>query len=330
MDEHQERKIPLRLRQAEALLNRLPKSHPKVPELEKEIARRKKGYRGEKHVDYHLTFLPKEKFYTILKDKRLTIGQTSFQIDTLLISPQFLLIIDAKNYSGSLYIDRYSEQLRCTIGEVEQGYPNPISQLERQCQLLKEWLQKHFEAMPVEYMAAFHEGSGIFKTELMDKRVFDRVVFADNLIRKIQSYERLHNNKPSLDEKKIRKLKKLIVRHHQPVLTRILEQYGISTEELVKGVQCPNCARFGMEWISGSWRCSSCMITSKNAHTKAIEEFLLLNKSMTNSQCKEFLNILSSHASYRFIKPLKLPYNGNNKGRKYYFNLNKNSSLFIE
>ncbi|WP_338450207.1 nuclease-related domain-containing protein [Niallia oryzisoli] len=122
-----ERKVPLRLRQAEALLNRLLRNHRKVPELEKEIPKRRKGFRGEKHVDYHLTFLPKEKNYSIIRDIMIETEEVTFQMDTLPISPKYPLIIDANNVSGTFHIDRHTEQLRCTIGENEQGYSNPIS-----------------------------------------------------------------------------------------------------------------------------------------------------------------------------------------------------------
>lgn len=86
-----ERKIPLRLRQVEALYNRLPKNHIKRSEIETERAIRRAGFRGEKNLDYHLSFLSTPNDYTIFKDIRMEEHKT-FQIDILLISPYFSLI----------------------------------------------------------------------------------------------------------------------------------------------------------------------------------------------------------------------------------------------
>ena len=88
-----ERKVPIRLKQAEALRNRLSVHHKKVPEIENEIARRRKGFRGEQNLDYHLSFLPDSNNYTIFKHSQLKDRHT-FQIDTLLISPYYALIIE--------------------------------------------------------------------------------------------------------------------------------------------------------------------------------------------------------------------------------------------
>jgi len=66
----------------EALFNRLlPKNYPKVPELEKELARRRKGFRDDRHVDYPLTLLPKEKNYFIKKDIRLEAEQKLYLVN---------------------------------------------------------------------------------------------------------------------------------------------------------------------------------------------------------------------------------------------------------
>jgi len=315
-----ERKIPIKLRQAEALLNRIPKYHQKCSGIQSEIARRKAGYRGELNLDYHLSFLPSSNKYTIIKDIRME-EQKVFQIDTLLLSPNFSLIIDAKNFAGTLHIDPYTNQLIQKKGQNEDGFSNPILQTIRQQKLFKDWLQKvKFDAFPVEYLVAFHEGTSIFKTDLMDKRLFNRIIYAENILRKLEQFERNHQT-VKMDEKKIRKLKKLILHHNKPAISHILEQYDISMLELITGVQCPTCQTFGMKRVSGSWKCGNCHTTSKNAHVKAIEEFLLLNHSITNQQCRYFLHLSSSDTAYRLLEKLHLPYFGENKCRNYFFNL---------
>ena len=312
-----ERKVPIRLRQAEALRNRLSTNHKKIPEIENEIARRRKGFRGEQNLDYHLSFLPDSKNYTIFKDLNLK-DRHNFQIDTLLISPYYALIIEVKNYSGILHIDPHTKQLIRKKGQNVDGFPNPILQAIRHQMQLKNWLQKEkFESFPVEYLVALHESNSIVNSDQMDKRLFDRLIFADNIHHKLNQFERIHQ-KSQLDANGIRKLKKRIMKQNNPSLPDILKKYDISVLELICGVQCPVCSTFGMKRISGSWKCVNCHSTSKTAHVKAIEEFLLLNHSITNKQCRFFLQLNSSNTAYRLLKDLEYPYFGENKHREYY------------
>lgn len=312
-----ERKIPLRLRQVEALYNRLPKNHIKRSEIETERAIRRAGFRGEKNLDYHLSFLSTPNDYTIFKDIRMEEHKT-FQIDTLLISPYFSLIIEVKNYSGILHIDPHTHQLIQNNGQNEKGYPNPVLQVMRQQKQLKDWLQKQkFDLYPVEFLVAFHEGSSIFKTSLMDKRIFNRIIYAENILHKVKHFERMYQIKV-MDDRRIRKLKKLIIHHNRTVFLNILEQYGVSITEIISGVQCPNCQSFIMKYISASWTCMNCHTTSKTAHVKAIEELLLLNQFATNQQCRDFLHLTSSDTTYQLLKHLHLPFLGVNKGRRYH------------
>ena len=61
------------------------------------------GYYGEKSLDYHLSSLNQEKF-DIYPGLRLSIRSQYFQIDSLVITTRFLLIIEIKNLKGELGI----------------------------------------------------------------------------------------------------------------------------------------------------------------------------------------------------------------------------------
>ncbi|MBU8880911.1 NERD domain-containing protein [Bacillus sp. FJAT-29790] len=99
-----ERLIPLRMLKNEALLRRIPKHHVKRTIIEKDQTRRKAGYRGEEASDYYVNQLP-DKEYTIFHDLRLLNEQNYFQMDTLILSPKFALILEIKNISGTIYFD---------------------------------------------------------------------------------------------------------------------------------------------------------------------------------------------------------------------------------
>ncbi|WP_082919413.1 nuclease-related domain-containing protein [Cytobacillus oceanisediminis] len=76
--------------------------------------------RGEEAVDYFLKDLPE---FIIVKDTRLSNGNGDFfQIDMLLLCPIFLLILEIKNISGTLYFDPAFNQLKMSKQENERGF----------------------------------------------------------------------------------------------------------------------------------------------------------------------------------------------------------------
>jgi cytochrome c-type biogenesis protein CcmH/NrfG len=52
-----ERDISMKILTLQALLRRLPKDHPRRPQIEKELARRMSGLRGEQSINYELSLL---------------------------------------------------------------------------------------------------------------------------------------------------------------------------------------------------------------------------------------------------------------------------------
>jgi hypothetical protein len=145
------RTISLRIQQLEALLRRLPMHFPKRPEIEGELARYKAGFRGEQTLDYYLSYLP-EKEYFIFHDIRLSDGIHYFQMDTLLLSLKYLLIIEVKNFYGTLFFDHTFHQLIRTANGNEEAYPDPILQVKTQQNKLEKWLEinkfSNFENLP--------------------------------------------------------------------------------------------------------------------------------------------------------------------------------------
>jgi len=158
----------------------------------------------------------------------------------------------------------------------------------------------------------------MFSTSIMEKRVFQKIIYADQILNKIESLEKNYREEV-INEKEIKKIHKLILKNHEPLMMDILSEYAIPFSELISGVQCPTCERFPMKRISGTWKCSHCLTTSKTAHIKAIEEYLLLRNYITNQQYREFLQLDSTNIAYKILTDLNLLITGTKKNRKYYF-----------
>ncbi|PKG22089.1 nuclease-related domain-containing protein [Niallia nealsonii] len=123
-------KIPESILQLEALLRRLPSNHSKFPLVKKELNMKLAGYQGEKNLLFPLSFIDDKK-YSILHDLRLSDGNHYFQIDVLILSKKFALLLEVKNYAGELYFDTEFHQLIRKKEESTSALPYPLTQLKR-------------------------------------------------------------------------------------------------------------------------------------------------------------------------------------------------------
>ena len=151
-----ERKIPLLILKTEALLRRLPAHHPKIPIINEELNKRLAGYKGEASLDFPLDFLD-SKEYIILHDLRLPDSDRFFQIDTLILTKKFALILEVKNITGILHFDTvYNQLIRIKNGK-EQVFPCPLIQVNRQASQLRRWFNANVSKEA--HMKALHDYS---------------------------------------------------------------------------------------------------------------------------------------------------------------------------
>ena len=95
--------VPLALLKLAAHKRRLPQNHPKYQKIVNDWALYNSGYRGELALDYYLhRFNRSENF--LLHSLRLQHKQ-NFQIDTVILHPNFILLIEVKNLSGKVNFD---------------------------------------------------------------------------------------------------------------------------------------------------------------------------------------------------------------------------------
>src|SRR5690625_3796340 len=104
-----QRPKPIRLQKLEAIFPRINSTHPKYTEMEKELAKRMRGYIGEKQVDYHLESLSHKAI--ILPSVNLQYSGRNFEMDHFLATPHAVYIIDTKNFVGTITFDTVYKQL---------------------------------------------------------------------------------------------------------------------------------------------------------------------------------------------------------------------------
>lgn len=290
-----------RLRMLEALKCRVPESHPKSADITYDLIKLRSGYKGEKTVKYYLDFLP-EKEYLIIHNRRLPSGIHHFQMDFLILTTRFVLIVESKNILGELHFDSSFNQLIRKHNEQEEGFPDPVLQVKWHQKQLRGYIPK----FPIETLAIMSNPSSIIKANPGDKEITRIVIRSQSLLERIEEMDGKYQ-KELLDRKQLRKLGKQLLKCHVPEDMDLIKYYGLQNSEIVPGVQCPNCQHIPMIRHKKKWFCKKCNHFSKDAHEQAIQDYLLLiNPTITNQQFREFTHVSSVFTANRMLTSTNL------------------------
>ncbi|WP_191566638.1 nuclease-related domain-containing protein [Metabacillus idriensis] len=316
-----ERHIPIKLMKLEALLRRLALNNPKRNKLEEEYAKVRAGYRGEKSIDYYLNSLDEKELY-IFHDIRLQHSNTEyFQIDILLLTKKYLLILEIKNMSGTLCFDQTFNQLIRILNGKEEAFPDPIMQVKRQQNLLQHWIaSNHFPPLPVYSLILISNPKTLLKSiPANSDAVSKKVIHASQLQNKIEIINRRERD-DVITTREINKISGLLLKLHSPSDPEILSHFQLEKKDIIKGVQCPKCKRLPMlRSKNGNWCCSGCKLISKDAHIAALDDYcLLISATITNQELRNFLNITSSSSATKLLKKLNLNHSGSYRHRIYH------------
>lgn len=310
--------LPLEIQKTQILCKWLPEEHPIRPQVERYLSSLLRGYKGEKAMTYYLDFLPNKDFY-IFHNLRLPSGKYHFQLDYLILTKQYALILECKNFYGTLIFDEAFKQLIRVVNDQEECFQDPISQAKWHKKQLHAWLQSHgFPPIPIDYLVVIGDPSTIIKalpnSPETKRHVVHSQVFLERMEELVGGYK-----KEVFEDKVVRKLSKQLLKSHTPNDINLFRKYGIRTLELFTGVQCPECGKIPMKRGHGSWVCPSCHKKDKDAHLLALRDyFLLIDSSITNRQFRDFAGGCSKDTASRLLTRAQLPFSGENKSRIYH------------
>lgn len=166
----------LLIEQLTALDSRLPVHHNIKETVQADLRMRKSGVRGEKEIEYSLRFL-NDREYLILHDLRLRDQNGFFQIDTLILCERYILILEVKNWSGTILFGENGQVTRVDAEQKEEGFPNPISQAKLQQRRLQNWLNNHsLINIPIDYFIVISFPSTIIKSSSPEHSIPEKIV----------------------------------------------------------------------------------------------------------------------------------------------------------
>lgn len=244
-----------------------------------------------------------------------TINRNGFshQIDALLITEYFLLVIEVKHFSGTLsYKPRVHEFSRISHDGAVINFMNPFDQVYRHQLFLNNYFTSLGFHLPIERIVI----SSNYRAKL-DASLFDfPIIHVSGL--------------PTLLEYLFQKYTDKII--DIPTIAAMLEQIRrslpiqkrVSRDRIRNGVLCTNCQlQYVMKYNRGLWYCSVCRSKSRDTIFFALNHFrLLISSRITNREFREFVGIESLSVATKLLARLNLE--KVNKGRGSYYIIPEN------
>ncbi|XXM70408.1 nuclease-related domain-containing protein [Lysinibacillus sphaericus] len=312
------REIPEIILELQALLRRLPLQYNNIQVLVDELNRRTAGHKGEEALDYPLSLLDPQK-YLIFHGLRLQIGDHYFQIDTLVISKYFILLIEVKNLAGTIYFDPVFSQLIQIKDEQQTVYPDPHIQLHRQQTHFEKWLRQNgFSSIPIYSLVVISNDKTLIKTSPNNHKIHSTVIHRHLLPTRISQFEK-NNSNENYNDKEIKKLARMLKKKHRSSEHSIVERFNIHPTEIRGGVLCQSCNHGPLVRKHGFWFCTKCKSKDTIGHIQALVDYRLIfkSKTITNSEARKYLNIESRFVVTRLLKSLSLSSTGTKKSTTY-------------
>lgn len=305
------RSKPLTLQKLDALIPRLTKQHPQIPKLKEDAAKLQKGYNGERRLDYYLRSLTKD--YYILNDVGLKIRNQTLQIDSLIITPNSLYLIEVKNFDGTLTFDTVQRQLFQTINQTETTYKYPLTQADNTVYLMMQWLQYHnLPSIPIHSYIALAQPSTMVRVKGDESLISKYVMKTEEIILRIIQTEKEYEKKIESNIQRRNQIVNTIMTHVHDFSIDIFQKYNIDKTSIRIGTRCSDCSEIGMKYNIGKWICQQCGIIKRKAHEESINDFFLLYKNeITIREAMHFLKLKNRYITYRVLKKSKLTYQSN-------------------
>ena len=310
---YKQRNMPNTLRGLISLEKRLLHNSGERKRISEELYNRKAGYGGEEQYDKYMKEFKPAYPHAILHDVCLKQDGIYFQMDSLLITPAFIIISEVKNIAGKMIITSNPTQF---IRELPSGerkvLKSPIIELERKKYFLMNWLKRQNINIPVYEVVTFAHNNELIMETIPDTKII--------FTYEAPSYFRsLPIPKDILSSKDIQNVAFALIKNHQeynPFPMTI--SHNIQPENIKPGVICPQCTQFSMVWAMKKWTCTHCHHTGVHEHRAAIEDwFMLINNKMTNRQFCYFTLTQNRNVARRLLAKSNLIIQGNRKTAYY-------------
>lgn len=252
------------------------------------------GYSGECNADQYLERYQFSKSTQILTNVHLrTSSGFTFEVDTLILSEKFVLIVEVKNLKGIIRFVQNPPHLRQVLETGEETILNcPYSQIETNKSNLNEWFRQQGIQLKSIGLLVLSNPNTIVK----EAPPFFPIVYKKQIphhLQKLESYETIL--KPS----QIHEISRKILANQASFNPYPLcSYYSIDVKELRRGLLCRYCNNLLNRKNRETWLCTICGKVAEDPYNEGISDWIkLVKNTITNEECKVFLGLKDSNAA---------------------------------
>lgn len=311
---YKHRTKPRLLRGLLALEKRLAPSHEKYDYIKSEVYKIRSGYGGEQEYDRYMKEVRTDYPHAILHDLSLQHEGVHFQIDSLFITPDTIIISEVKNIADKIFIKANPTQFMKQLPDgTRLLFRSPIAEVERKIQFLEKWLASRNIVVKVKGLIVFAYNNEMFIEEKPSMEVitaYEAPTYFRSLIPQNDYLER----------RDIAEIAIALARGHKeynpfPITAR----YKIGERDILGGVFCSECEIPSiMRWIELRWYCPVCGVREIGSHQSAvIDSFMLMSGPLTNRKFCEFTGITNRHTAKRMLARSDIQKQGIGRGSRY-------------
>lgn len=242
-----------------------------------------------------------------MKDLTLEISPKYFiQLDTLILTPKRAILLEIKNYTGTVFFDETSGKTTIISPDGQsEKFDCVIHQLDRATNGVNRWLQQQQVNLPVEPILIMANQ----QTEISKMPTYVEPIFAKQLPRYIRNFPETPD---VVSRQQIATIANELRRSQVNWRYKSgCEKYKIAPSTLKRGVLCLNCNAIMKRSRGRTWLCNRCKELSKGALEQAVADwYILLSNTLTNKQLRYFLELNSNSAASLIFRKLRLTRTG--------------------
>lgn len=272
------------------------------------------GHEGEKKVDRLLEMMPFPNLHTIIPNfQTQSKFGTYYQMDTLIVTNRYVLLLEIKNIRGYIEFQDNPAQIIRTYEGVKEKLNCPIHQLDRNKKALEHLILPINQVLPI----------------------YSAIVFCHSTAQ-ISSYPKttkiLYKNQVDFFLEKLNTLPEKCTKQEFQKLIRVIKsannnfkkiplslRYSIDVSKLMTGIYCKECEGHMTPLSSSfSFQCSLCKQKDSNALTDSIIGlFGIVNGDLSRQEMRHYLNLQSRERISTALARLDCVKNGFAKAIRY-------------
>ncbi|MBM7577764.1 nuclease-related domain-containing protein [Jeotgalibacillus terrae] len=285
-----------------ALIQRIPEHHPGYGRVLEQLSIEEAGLHGELYFDSLASKILTPQSAQ-LKNLTLYLFKETFQIDSIIITPQFILITEIKNMVGNLHFDKKGGVLTRISNGQTAYFTCPLFQVSRHKECISHVLNYLNLNVPIHDLVIYTNKNVEFTVKDSEQEIYEKI---HRVERFTHHYRKMKNSAtPHLSSAQMKILcQELLKRNIRPFWKDYVSNSGIPYSNLLNGVMCYACCKIAIQ-IRNGWRCPGCnKRVDDMLHQNITDYFLLRGPTATTNDISHFLNIPSTRSARNYLDKL--------------------------